>query len=95
MATIYPSAKGPMMHIHSALGQGRQALLGCIRERAGIYLTIEAVLIEFAGLRADRVWDEKSELFLLSLDKRMAAQDPGGLGVRKRAAKEGSEILRM
>ncbi|MDM7912567.1 MAG: DNA-binding protein, partial [Methanotrichaceae archaeon] len=42
MATIYPSAEGPMMHIHSALGQRREALLGCIRERARVYLVVEA-----------------------------------------------------
>ncbi len=71
MATIYPSADGPKIHIHSALGQRREALLGCIREKAGIYLVVEAVLFEFSGLSVRREWDEKTELYLPSLEKRL------------------------
>ena len=32
MATIYPSEEGPKLHIHSALGRGRESILGCIRD---------------------------------------------------------------
>ena len=69
MATIYPSADGPKLHIHSALGRGQEALTGCIREKASVYLTVEMVIFEFSGLKATRKWDEKAELFLLSLEK--------------------------
>jgi len=71
MATVYPSADGPKLHIHSALGRGEDALAGCIRERASVYLTVEMVIFEFSGLKAARVWDEKTELFLLSLEKKL------------------------
>jgi predicted DNA-binding protein with PD1-like motif len=50
MATIYPSSEGPKLHMHSALGRGREALAGCVREKATVYLVIEAVLFEFSGL---------------------------------------------
>jgi len=71
MATIYSSDEGPRLHIHSSLGKHREAMLGCVRERAEVYLVVEAVLLEFSGLAARREWDQKTELFLLELEKRM------------------------
>jgi len=71
MATIYPSIEGPKLHIHSALGRGRESILGCIRDKAEIYLIVEAVLFEICGLNAERVWDEKMQLYLLSLKDRL------------------------
>ncbi|OPY50447.1 MAG: hypothetical protein A4E49_02719 [Methanosaeta sp. PtaU1.Bin112] len=67
MATIYPSVEGPKLHIHSAMGRGRQSIMGCIRDKASVYLIVEAVLFEICGLGAERVWDEKMQLYLLSL----------------------------
>jgi uncharacterized protein len=67
MATIYPSFEGPKLHIHCAMGRGRQSLLGCIRDKAQVYLIVEAVLFEICGLAAERVWDENMQLYLLSL----------------------------
>ncbi len=71
MATIYPSSEGLKIHIHSAMGKGREALLGCVREKASVYLVIEAVLLEFSGLNVRREWDEKTELYLPSLEKKL------------------------
>jgi predicted DNA-binding protein with PD1-like motif len=71
MATVYPSPDGLKLHIHSALGRGEQALTGCIRERASVYLTVEMVIFEFSDLKAARTWDKKTELFLLSLEKKL------------------------
>lgn len=71
MATVYPSAEGPALHIHSGLGRGREALLGCIRERAEVYLVVEMVLFEICGLQAERVWDGGMQLFMLSLKERL------------------------
>jgi uncharacterized protein len=71
MATIYQSEEGPKLHIHASMGRGREALTGCIRNRGQIYLVIEAVLLEISGLDAKREFDEKMELFLLTLGKKM------------------------
>jgi len=71
MATVYPSVQGPNLHIHSAMGRGRQSLTGCIRDMAGVYLVVEAVLFEICGLAAERVWDEKMRLCLLSLKNQL------------------------
>ncbi len=67
MATIFASAGSPMAHVHSSLGRGREALMGCLRERASVYLIVEAVLFELLGVRARRELEEKSGLCLLSL----------------------------
>lgn len=67
MATVYPSATGLKIHMHSSVGRGRAALVGCIRDKASVYLIVEAVLIEFSGLNARRELDEKTGLYLLSL----------------------------
>ena len=71
MATIYPSNEGPKLHIHSAMGRGRQSILGCIRDKAEVYLIVEAVLFEICGLAAERAWDENMQLYLLSLKNRL------------------------
>jgi len=71
MATVYPSGSGPRLHIHSGLGRGREALIGCIREKAEVYLLVEMVLFEICGLEAERVWDEDMQLFLLTLSGRL------------------------
>jgi predicted DNA-binding protein with PD1-like motif len=71
MATIYPSKEGPKFHIHSGFGRGREALTGCIRDKAEVYLIVEAVLFEICGLDAERVWDEEMKLFLLGLKERI------------------------
>ena len=67
MATFYPSAQGHRLHIHSALGRGKQALIGCIREKARVYLLVEMVLFEICSIEAERIWDEEMQLFLLKL----------------------------
>ena len=69
MATVYPSATGPKIHMHSSMGRGRAALVGCIRDKASVYLIVEAVLIEFKGLGAIRELDVRTGLYLLSLSK--------------------------
>ncbi len=71
MATIYPSSEGPRLHIHSSMGKSREALLGCVREKAEVYLVVEAVLFEFSGLNVRREWDERTELYLPSLEKKI------------------------
>jgi predicted DNA-binding protein with PD1-like motif len=71
MATIYPSKEGPKLHIHSGIGRGREAILGCIRDKAEVYLVVEAVLLEICGLNAERAWDEKMQLYLLSLKDKL------------------------
>ncbi len=71
MVTVYPSTDGPRLHIHSALGRGREALVGCLREKAMVYLVNEIVLFELVGLNAMRELDQRSGFYLLNLDKKI------------------------
>jgi predicted DNA-binding protein with PD1-like motif len=69
MATIYQSGAGPQIHIHSSIGRGREALVGCIRGRASVYLTVEAILIEIKCPGSRKELDERMGLQLLKLDR--------------------------
>jgi len=69
VATVYPGEDEPKIHIHTSVGRFEQSLTGCLREKATVYLIIEAVLLELTGLDARRVFDETTDLHLLTLDE--------------------------
>ena len=54
IATVYPGETGPQIHLHGTVGRGREALTGCLRDEAGAYIIVEAVIIEIAGLKATK-----------------------------------------
>ncbi len=58
----------PSLHLHSSLGRGTEALTGCIRKEGRVFLVVEAMVMEIAGVRANRALDERSGLELLSVD---------------------------
>jgi predicted DNA-binding protein with PD1-like motif len=47
LATITQGRGQPHIHLHASVGRGREALTGCLREKATTYIIIEAVIIEF------------------------------------------------
>lgn len=55
IATIYTGESEPEIHLHASAGRGDRSLTGCLRERAKVYLVVEAVLLEFRNLYARRV----------------------------------------
>lgn len=68
-ATIYPGEDGPSIHLHAAAGKGIRSLAGCLREKAEIYLVIEAIVTEFVGIVAKRLPDEKTGVNLPVFDR--------------------------
>ncbi|WP_292407592.1 MULTISPECIES: PPC domain-containing DNA-binding protein [unclassified Methanoculleus] len=68
-ATIYPGEGEPSIHIHTAAGKGIQSLAGCLREQAEVYVVIEAVIMEFVGISAKRIRDEKIGVDLPVFDR--------------------------
>ena len=64
VGTIYPGEGGPHIHYHASVGRSGHALTGCLREKATTYLIIEAVIMEFTGLKARREIDQKTQLHL-------------------------------
>ncbi len=70
IGTIYPGEGGPHIHYHASVGRSGHALTGCLREKATTYLIIEAVIMEFTGLKARREFDHKTQLHLPHLGDR-------------------------
>ncbi|KLK88165.1 DNA-binding protein [Methanoculleus sediminis] len=68
-ATIYPGEDGPSIHLHAAAGKGIRSLAGCLREKAEVYLVIEAIVTEFVGIVAKRLPDEKTGVNLPVFDR--------------------------
>lgn len=73
IGTIYPGEGGPHIHYHASVGRSGHALTGCLREKATTYLIIEAVIMEFTGLKARRELDTKTQLHLPVLGDRESA----------------------
>jgi predicted DNA-binding protein with PD1-like motif len=72
VGTIYSGEGGPHIHYHASVGRSGHALTGCLREKATTYLIIEAVIMEFTGLKARREFDQKTQLHLPILGERGA-----------------------
>jgi predicted DNA-binding protein with PD1-like motif len=70
IGTIYPGEGGPHIHYHASVGRSGHALTGCLREKATTYLIIEAVIMEFTGVKARREFDQKTQLHLPVLGER-------------------------
>ncbi|MDN7011681.1 DUF296 domain-containing protein [Methanoculleus sp. FWC-SCC3] len=68
-ATIYPGEDGASIHLHAAAGKGIRSLVGCLREKAEVYLVIEAIVTEFVGIAAKRLPDEKTGVDLPVFDR--------------------------
>ena len=99
VGTIYPGEGGPHIHYHASVGRSGHALTGCLREKATTYLIIEAVIMEFTGLKARREFDQKTQLDLPVLGERGDAikltdfdkhseQKEAGLRVEKKEDKD-------
>ncbi len=69
LATIYPGEGGPSVHIHATAGRGIRTITGCLRERVEVYVAIDAVVIEFIGISARRLPDERMGVDLPVFDR--------------------------
>ena len=67
IGTIFTNAKGPQIHIHSAMGKKLKTLTGCVRESSEVFLVIEAVVFELKGVKATKATDPKTGLNLLKI----------------------------
>ncbi|MFH1593884.1 MAG: DUF296 domain-containing protein [Candidatus Omnitrophota bacterium] len=67
VGTIFKSAKGPQIHLHSAMGKKLKTLTGCIRGKTEVFLVIEAIVFELRGVKAVKQFDAKTGLNLLKI----------------------------
>jgi len=67
IGTIFAGEHGPELHLHTAIGRGKNALVGCGRTGLRVNLIVEAVIIELTGLNAKRALDPETGFHLLKL----------------------------
>jgi predicted DNA-binding protein with PD1-like motif len=58
----------PSLHLHASLGRGKDVLTGCIRRDGEVFLVVEALVLQIAGLSATRKPDPPTGLELLSVE---------------------------
>lgn len=67
VGTMFRDESGqPAIHLHGAVGRGGDALMGCIRGEAGVYLVAELIVLEMVGTGAVREYDGASGLKMLT-----------------------------
>ena len=67
IGTIFTTAKGPQIHIHSAMGKKLKTLTGCIRGDSEVFLVVEAVVFELKDVKATKGFDKNTGLNLLKI----------------------------
>lgn len=69
VGTLFPQEGKPSLHFHAGIGRGRESLVGCPRAGMSVFLTLEVVIIEIAGVEARREFDPKLGVHLLSIPR--------------------------
>lgn len=67
VGTIFWDDTQPRLHLHVGVGRGDEALVGCARGGATVYLIQEIIIMELAGIEAWRLEDPETGLKLLRL----------------------------
>lgn len=57
----------PKIHLHAGIGNSCESKTGCIRDKANIYITVEAVIQEFINLEVTRELDSRYNASLLHI----------------------------
>ena len=57
--SIFWDENEPKIHLHAALGHHGDTLTACVRKGTKVYLILEVMIIELAGINAIRPWYEE------------------------------------
>jgi predicted DNA-binding protein with PD1-like motif len=57
--SIFWDDEEPKIHLHAAMGHHGDTLTACVRKGTKVYLVLEVMIIEMAGIDATRPWYEK------------------------------------
>jgi hypothetical protein len=76
IGTLFRMGGKPKVHLHTALGRGREVITGCLQEKSKVFLISELVVFELLGVRAIRERDDKTGFSLLKI----LQDDPSGIG---------------
>ena len=74
VGTIFSDDGGPKLHLHTAIGRGKESLVGCPRGGANIFAVMEMVMTEITGAGASRELDPTLGIKLLTLGAGGAAK---------------------
>ena len=58
----------PSLHLHASVGREGEVLTGCIRKEGNVFIVVEAMIVEVAGVAATRAPDERTGMELLRLE---------------------------
>jgi len=67
IGTIFTNKSGPQIHIHTSMGQKDKVLTGCVRKKSSVFLVIEMIVFELAGVKTSKSPDPKTGLNLLKI----------------------------
>ncbi|MBF0473351.1 MAG: DNA-binding protein [Nitrospirae bacterium] len=67
MGTIFPAEGKPKIHFHGAFGNQFNTMTGCLRNFSEVFLILEVIVVEILDINAKRIFDEKSQFYLLTL----------------------------
>ena len=65
IGTLFWKGDEPILHLHGAIGRGKETSIGCIRKDSSVYLVIEAVITEILGIEAHKALNEKTGVVML------------------------------
>lgn len=69
IGTIFEFEGEPKIHLHSSMGRGEKAIMGCIRKNSEVFLTVETVIIEFINIDVIRKFDNDAGIVRLCFGK--------------------------
>lgn len=58
----------PKIHLHTGIGHSSESKIGCIRGKADIYITVEAVIQEIINVKVTRKLDLRYNADLLNIE---------------------------
>ncbi len=67
VATVFSNKSGPQIHIHTSMGKKNKTLTGCLRLDSQVFLVVEAVVFELAGIKASKEIDPRTGINLLKI----------------------------
>ncbi len=67
IGTLFWKGEEPVIHLHGAIGRGKETFVGCVRKDSSVFLVVEAVITEIIGVKAKKVLDDKTGLVMLEL----------------------------
>lgn len=56
VGSVFRDGDTPLIHLHAAMGHHGETLTGCVRRDSTVYLVIEVLLVEVAGMEITRPW---------------------------------------